>query len=390
MRSGQYKLNGGGGSRGGDEVTLGHFKSSSSDLLSDFPHLNSLVVTANRINNTSTGSFNSKSKKHISEKTTDVRKIVKEIEEAESNDQIDQKNAIESSTGARQAFNRVEQKVRSLLQQGEAKIRAEVTSSNQSPVSSPVSSDGGWQYGHVVTVPRRPKNSIALSQSALDTASCLSASSGYSSTSSSSYGSFKSSGSMCSTLPRHHEHNSYQSSKVPLSQSRALILVDNPLYDVTPAYSRSSIINPIYDTPQLSALTRSSYRTLSTSEGSKLALLDENQALHDPVARRCRDYFERRLANSESLCKRWSVCSNDSGADSGETETPPTSLSNSDPPSIDSSTSSNESTASINSGSVKKTPLDRKMEFLRKEIVSTLFYLFVVFKFLHYLHGNVP
>lgn len=430
MRSGQYKLAGAGSRGTSNDVTLGHFRSSQSDLATsespfgEFPHMNSLVVT-----------------KH---KLLDSRPINKSCENL-------------NSSGARCAVTRVEQRVKSFLQRGESRLR-------QGEAAAP---EGVWQYGHVVTLPRRPKLSLALSHSALhhlsaDTASCLSASSGYSS-SSSSYGSFKSStSSSCSTLPRKKSHSESGTG----SYTRSCTLVDNPMYDITPAtgprnYSRNkspkrrrsptprhepsydvspdtvsynlregscqrqgslsthdSIIYDVipsgdpnsryresqaqghenlYDLARPSRLTPDSgtHGGLDSLEESALDSLDcsspQNGALEDDivkeedqVAKKCREYFERRLKNSETLKKRWSMCSSDSGADSGDNDmTPPGLPASAGPPSITSNTSTTSTTtiasntttshssgATQTAASSKKTPIDQKMEFLRKEIVS--------------------
>ncbi|XP_069177320.1 uncharacterized protein [Procambarus clarkii] len=438
MRSGQYKL-AGAGSRGAESrvTVVGHFRSSQSDLpppdafVGDFPHMNSLLVTKNKL--------------------SDSRPFNKSCE-----------NLSTSGGGARGAVMRVEQRVKSLLQRGESRLR-------HSDEGAPV--EDVWQYGHIVTLPRRPRLSLALSHSALhhlssDTASCLSGSSGYSSSSSSSYGSFKSStSSSCSTLPRKKSRR--ESSAIPRGGdlppplTRSCTLVDNPMYDVTPAtdprnFSRNkspkrrgspppsneplydltpdsdpynldlcearqgspSTHDPIYDvipggdphspcreslpqchnnqlydltrpsrllTPDsgthggLDSLEESALDSLDCSDPQNGMLDDEFFEEEDQVAKECREYFERRLKNSETLKKRWSMCSSDSGADPGDNDVSATSIPTSAHPlSIASNTSSipddsntsHSSSATQDTASPKKTPLDQKMEFLRKEIVS--------------------
>ncbi|KAK7071352.1 hypothetical protein SK128_011969 [Halocaridina rubra] len=494
MRSGQYKLSGSAGSKGtvgNDGAVAGQFRSNQMEVpLSDspipeFPHMNSLVVTINKM--------------------SESRPLNK---------------SCENLSGPRSAVTRVEQRVKSFLQRGEARLR-------QEDLASPPQAEDGWQYGHVVTLPRRPRLSLALSHSALnhfatsDTASCLSASSGYSSSSSSSYGSFKSSASSnCSTLPRKKKSGGDEHIISPAS-ARSCTFVDNPMYDITPGTDprtyritnslkrrgspspghdpiydftpatdprnynlkshrrRSASVprhEPVYDAtqeadiqhfnkptrrgsapvneplydltpdsdPRLTSFRQSSpnlrntdpiYDTIPGSgsyssyrhsptqspehlydiarpsrlltpdsgthggldslEESALDSLDcsehqteitENDDVReDLVAKECREYFEKRLKNSETLKKRWSMCSTDSGADSGDTEMSPSSASaSSTEPSSSSSVISSHSSSSkeASSGSTtsseqlekpssaKKTPLDQKMAFLRKEIWS--------------------
>ncbi|XP_042239333.1 uncharacterized protein DDB_G0271670-like [Homarus americanus] len=441
MRSGQYKLVGA-GLRGTDsQVTVGHFRSSQSDLLptespvGDFPHMNSLVVTKSKL--------------------SDSRSLNKSCEN------------LSSTGGTRSAVTRVEQRVKSLLQRGDSRPR------NGHDAAPAATAEDVWQYGHVVTLPRRPRLSLALSHSALhhlssDTASCISASSGYSSSSSSSYGSFKSStSSSCSTLPRKKSRSECggmsSEGDMPPPLTRSCTLVDNPMYDVTPAtdprtFNRNkspkrrsspsprhepiydltpdsdpysldtcdrrrrspSTHDPIYDvipggdpnssyhresrsqghdnhlydlvrpsrllTPDsgthggLDSLEESALDSLDCSDPQNGMLEDEMVKEEDQVAKECREYFERRLKNSETLKKRWSMCSSDSGADSGDSDLSPTSHLTAGPPSIASNTSSTSTASNTSShtssttqvnASTKKTPLDQKMEFLRKEIVST-------------------
>ncbi|XP_045610964.2 serine-rich adhesin for platelets [Procambarus clarkii] len=457
MRSGQYKL-AGAGSRGAESrvTVVGHFRSSQSDLpppdafVGDFPHMNSLLVTKNKL--------------------SDSRPFNKSCE-----------NLSTSGGGARGAVMRVEQRVKSLLQRGESRLR-------HSDEGAPV--EDVWQYGHIVTLPRRPRLSLALSHSALhhlssDTASCLSGSSGYSSSSSSSYGSFKSStSSSCSTLPRKKSRR--ESSAIPSGGdlppplTRSCTLVDNPMYDVTPAtnprnFSRNkspkrrgspppsneplydltpdsdpynldlcearqgspSTHDPIYDvipggdphspcreslpqchnnqlydltrpsrllTPDsgthggLDSLEESALDSLDCSDPQNGMLDDEFFEEEDQVAKECREYFERRLKNSETLKKRWSMCSSDSGADPGDNDVSATSIPTSAHPlSIASNTSSipddsntsHSSSATQDTASPKKTPLDQKMEFLRKEIASLMNQDNALFRQLLTLHDSI-
>ncbi|XP_050685806.1 uncharacterized protein LOC126980216 [Eriocheir sinensis] len=379
MRSGQYKLTGAGTRGVTPDVTLGQFRSSHCDLpspSSEFPHLNSLVVTKSKL--------------------TDGRPN-KSCE-----------NLSLGGGSARSAVTRVEQRVKNLLQRGESRLR-------QHPQGAATAEDV-WQYGHVVTLPRRPRLSLALSHSALnhitsDTASCLSASSGYSSSSSSNYGSFKSNtSSSCSTLPRHRPGQP-PSSPHP---TRPVTLVDNPMYDVTPSSSLprprspppsppqhiydvtpdsdydacrnvSPQDDPLYDTiPAHYHLTAPPERLLTPDSGTHGGLdsLEESapnslecvepRGTEDQVARQCREYFERRLKNSETLKKRWSMCSSDSGADSGDSDVSPHGTLAQAGQALQKSSQrvpseSQDAAAAATSG---KTPLDHKMEFLRKEIVS--------------------
>lgn len=439
MRSGQYKLAGAGSRATTSDVTLGHFRSSQSDLAPsescEFPHMNSLVVT-----------------KH---KLLDSRPMNKSCENL-------------SSSGARSAVTRVEQRVKSFLQRGESRLR-------QGEAAAP---EGVWQYGHVVTLPRRPKLSLALSHSALhhlssaDTASCLSGSSGYSSSSSSSYGSFKSStSSSCSTLPRKKSHSvsgtGVGEGHSHLSLARSCTLVDNPMYDVTPAtdpssykshkriHSPSSRLESNYVTPDtdsyslrdsscqrqiclsphdsvyevipngdsnspyggsqaqghenlydlagpsrltpdsgthggLDSLEESALDSLDCSDPRNGVIEDDTVKEEDQVAKKCREYFERRLKNSETLKKRWSMCSSDSGADSGDSDVSPSSLPTSaSPPSITSHTSQPSTVATQVGASSKKTPIDQKMEFLRKEIASLMSQDNALFRQLLTLHESI-
>ena len=375
MRSGQYKLTGAGTRGVIPDVTLGQFRSSQCDLPSpsEFPHLNSLVITKSKL--------------------ADGRSVNKSCE-----------NLSVAGGGARGAVTRVEQRVKNLLQRGESRLRQHSQGA--------ATAEDVWQYGHVVTLPRRPRLSLALSHSALnhitsDTASCLSASSGYSSSSSSNYGSFKSNtSSSCSTLPRHRPGQ--PPSPHP---TRPVTLVDNPMYDVTPSslprprspppppphhiydvtpdsdydgcQDAATQDDPLYDTIP-AHLTAPPARLLTPDSGTHGGLdsLEESapnslecgelQDAEDQVARQCREYFERRLKNSENLKKRWSMCSSDSGADSGDSDSSPLSLLPSAIPSPPKSSSrvSNDSQDSAAAGTSGKTALDHKMEFLRKEIVS--------------------
>lgn len=377
MRSGQYKLTGAGTRGVTPDVTLGQFRSSHCDLpspSSEFPHLNSLVVTKSKL--------------------TDGRPN-KSCE-----------NLSLGGGGARNAVTRVEQRVKNLLQRGESRLRQHSQGA--------ATAEDVWQYGHVVTLPRRPRLSLALSHSALnhitsDTASCLSASSGYSSSSSSNYGSFKSNtSSSCSTLPRHRPGQ--PPSPHP---TRPVTLVDNPMYDVTPSSSlprprspppsppehiydvtpdsdydacrdAAPQDDPLYDTiPAHYHLTAPPERLLTPDSGTHGGLdsLEESapnslecieqRAAEDQVARQCREYFERRLKNSETLKKRWSMCSSDSGADSGDSDASPHGTQSQMGPVPEKSSHSVPSSAQDAAAATPgKTPLDHKMEFLRKEIVS--------------------
>ncbi|XP_053657238.1 serine-rich adhesin for platelets [Cherax quadricarinatus] len=461
MRSGQYKLAGASSKGTGGEVTVvGHFRSNSESPVGDFPHMNSLVYTKNKL--------------------SDSRGINKSCEN------------LSSSGSARSAVTRVEQRVKSLLQRGESRLRHTEDATRTEDV---------WQYGHVVTLPRRPRLSLALSHSALqhlssDTASCLSGSSGYSSSSSSSYGSFKSStSSSCSTLPRKKSRSECLVSEgdLPPPLTRSCTLVDNPMYDVMPATdprnfnnkplkrrgstrheplydltpdsdpynvencqerrSSPSTDDPIYDvipggdthsscreslphghnnqiydlprpsrllTPDsgthggLDSLEESALDSLDCSDPQNAMLENEIVQEEDKVAKECREYFERRLKNSETLKKRWSMCSTDSGADSGDSDVAPTSLqtsgnpssiasntsstsdvsstshnaSNTSPSDASNTTSHSSSTPQVNRSS-KKTPLDQKMEFLRKEIASLMKQDNALFRQLLTLHDSI-
>ncbi|XP_045125596.1 uncharacterized protein LOC123512946 isoform X2 [Portunus trituberculatus] len=409
MRSGQYKLTGAGTRGVIPDVTLGQFRSSQCDLpspSSEFPHLNSLVVTKSKL--------------------ADGRPVNKSCE-----------NLSVTGGGARGAVTRVEQRVKNLLQRGESRLR-------QQHSQGAATAEDVWQYGHVVTLPRRPRLSLALSHSALnhitsDTASCLSASSGYSSSSSSNYGSFKSNtSSSCSTLPRHKPGQ--PPSPHP---SRPVTLVGNPMYDMTPSVLKrprspppspphhiydvtpdsdydacqdtATRDDPLYDTIP-AHLTAPPARLLTPDSGTHGGLdsLEESApnslecgevlAAEDQVARQCREYFERRLKNSENLKKRWSMCSSDSGADSGDSDSSPQgmmlspdpSLSLSPAPTQSSSRVSNDSqdaaaaaAAAAAAGTSGKTALDHKMEFLRKEIASLMSQDNALFRQLLTLHDSI-
>ncbi|XP_063871606.1 uncharacterized protein LOC135106489 [Scylla paramamosain] len=169
------------------------------------------------------------------------------------------------------------------------------------------------------------------------------------------------------------------------------------IYDVTPdsdydaCQDAATRNDPLYDTIP-AHLTAPPARLLTPDSGTHGGLdsLEESapnslecgelRAAEDQVARQCREYFERRLKNSENLKKRWSMCSSDSGADSGDSDSSPQGMMLSpDPnpipaPSQSSSRVSNDSqdaaAASAAAGTSGKTALDHKMEFLRKEIVS--------------------
>lgn len=408
MRSGQYKLTGAGTRGVIPDVTLGQFRSSQCDLpspSSEFPHLNSLVVTKSKL--------------------ADGRPVNKSCENL----------SVTGGGGARGAVIRVEQRVKNLLQRGESRLRQQSQGA--------ATAEDVWQYGHVVTLPRRPRLSLALSHSALnhitsDTASCLSASSGYSSSSSSNYGSFKSNtSSSCSTLPRH------KPGQPPSPRpARPVTLVDNPMYDMTPSVLKrprspppspphhiydvtpdsdydacrdsAARDDPLYDTIP-AHLTAPPARLLTPDSGTHGGLdsLEESApnslecgevlAAEDHVARQCREYFERRLKNSENLKKRWSMCSSDSGADSGDSDSSPQGMMLSPDPSTpcpapthSSSRVSNDSqvaaaaTAAVAAGGTSgKTALDHKMEFLRKEIASLMSQDNALFRQLLTLHDSI-
>lgn len=489
MRSGQYKLSGTAVRVSHDDV-MGQFRSTREELppaespVGDFPHMNSLVLTMNKI--------------------------------SEPRPPRGLNKGSESVSGARCSGTKVEKRVKNLLQKG--------GSLRQEP---PTAAKDTWQYGHVVTLPRRPRLALPLSHSthdlvsSSDTASCLSASSGYSSSSSSSYGSFKSgTSSNCSTMPRKKclSECSRREDGSPHTPTRSCTLIDNPMYDLTPGsarggplasshdprparrvsgsepridelhrrgdpdmffgvsrcrgspspkpdqeydaapdgsrassrrYSRrrsSSVprpdpahdhfsvaddsghrhrlrsgskrpsplpADPIYDvipgevpsprrrfsyesnfyeTAQPSRLDSSHAGSHMGSQGALDSLgesgLDSFEFPRagqgdDQVARECREYFQRRLKNSETLRKRWSTCSADSGADSADSEVSPSSSSSQDPTPQHASgspdvTSAQDAAAgaaptegSRAAAASKKTQLDCKMQFLRKEIVST-------------------
>lgn len=485
MRSGQYKLSGTAVRVSHDDV-MGQFRSTREELppaespVGDFPHMNSLVLTMNKIS-----------------EPRPPRGLTK---------------SSESVGGARCSGTKVEKRVKNILQKG--------GSLRQEP---PTAAKDTWQYGHVVTLPRRPRLALPLSHSthdlvsSSDTASCLSASSGYSSSSSSSYGSFKSgTSSNCSTMPRKKciSECSRGEDGSPHTPTRSCTLIDNPMYDLTPGsaprggplasshdtrparrvsgsephidelhrrgdpdilfgasrcrgspspkpepeydaaprrYSRrrsSSVprpdpahdhfsvsddsghrhrlrggarrrsplpADPIYDvipgevpSPRRRLSYESNFyetaqptRLASSHAGSHMGSQGALDSLgesgldsfefpragqgDDQVARECREYFQRRLKNSETLRKRWSTCSADSGADSADSEVSPSSSSSSsqDPapqhpsgsPDVTSAQDAAAEAAPTEgnraSAASKKTPLDCKMQFLRKEIVST-------------------
>ncbi|XP_047481541.1 flocculation protein FLO11-like isoform X2 [Penaeus chinensis] len=490
MRSGQYKLSGTAVRVSHDDV-MGQFRSTREELppaespVGDFPHMNSLVLTMNKI--------------------------------SEPRPPRGLNKSSESVSGARCSGTKVEKRVKNLLQKG--------GSLRQEP---PTAAKDTWQYGHVVTLPRRPRLALPLSHSthdlvsSSDTASCLSASSGYSSSSSSSYGSFKSgTSSNCSTMPRKKclSECSRGEDGSPHTPTRSCTLIDNPMYDLTPGsarggplasshdprparrvsgsepridelhrrgdpdmffgvsrcrgspspkpdpeydaaldgsrassrrYSRrrsSSVprpdpahdhfsvaddlghrhrlrsgskrrsplpADPIYDvipgevpsprrrfsyesnfyeTAQPSRLASSHAGSHMGSQGaldslgeSGLDSLEFPRAGQgdDQVARECREYFQRRLKNSETLRKRWSTCSADSGADSADSEVSPSSSSSQDPapqhasgsPDVtsaqDAASGAAPAEGSRAAAASKKTPLDCKMQFLRKEIASLI------------------
>ncbi|XP_076048454.1 uncharacterized protein LOC143029609 [Oratosquilla oratoria] len=490
MRSGQYKVNGGSSKTlSGTSSIPGQFRgnlehedppppSSSpthpdASSLGDFPHLNSLVIAMNKMADKGDGSgvgvgVGAAKLLLRGNSTTRLRGLNKSCENLYSERRLRESRV-----------SRVEQKVKSFLMRGDSRAKASLSSPTRGEgASSEVAAPYEWQYGHVVTLPRRPKLGLSFSHTTLstlpasDTMSCLSASSGYSSSSSSSYSSFKSSSSNCSTLPRKKtssESSNGSSRDSPPVTSRVSTVVDNPMYDVSPGTSSSSpsssipptmptpmsvapaLENPLYDMtpnsnqrllmPQAGTLGSNSMDSLqpdslelvspspsssSSTSSTAAAILSESiseiikfegvdeeeeeakEDTEDLVAERCREYFERRLKNSETLKKRWSVCSSDSGADSGDSDGVPSLLGHADtmvePSSIVSSTlatftttttttaittTAATATSSSSSGPLKKMPLDEKMEFLRKEIASLMNQDNALFKQLLTLHDSI-
>lgn len=207
------------------------------------------------------------------------------------------------STLSKGTVNRVEQKVRSLLR-GDSKRRGETLYMSYGDLIDGNTRADVWQAGKIVTMNRKSRLTGAHSHSALhtlsgssDTASCLSASSGYSSSSSSSYGSFKSSASVSSTLPRNP--NSTAGSQSPNEDNCRPLFVDNPLYDITPATA-----NCFPDISRSSGVESLTSGEFSAGEGPISFL---SSSFEDPLAKQCKEYFERRLQNSESLRRKWSL-----------------------------------------------------------------------------------
>ncbi|CAL4122775.1 unnamed protein product, partial [Meganyctiphanes norvegica] len=468
MRSGQYKVSGVGSRSTGTDAVINQFRTTHQELGdtnsgSDYPHMNSLVLTMNKMADNRRmrhGPIKSVDTKNTQNDLPDGNELQYDPEDTnemdnESSETSDIINKIanlrpsqkkilekhlnkscENLISPRTAVTKVEQRVKHLLQRGESSRCGESSRYNQDEANDHLEdSPEAWQYGHLVTLPRRQRRSIVSSNYSLnDTASYVSGSSGYSSSSSSSYGSFKSSSSASSTLIRKKSISESLSESCcgrgeispPLQSQPYSTLIDNPMYNITsklsshPYETPSTISNcdypgspsslystvpenddhdeHIYDIPNneieepITSRRNISLNCLEESgldmEGSDFDDIHSMDDLHsseeDPVARECREYFERRLEHSKNLKKRWSMCSSDSGAETAEHDDPHPSLShhsvsamvnkfenaanftnehsiNNPQPSLTS-----ENFTSIDS--CKKTPLDEKMDFLRKEI----------------------
>ncbi|CAL4064433.1 unnamed protein product [Meganyctiphanes norvegica] len=462
MRSGQYKMSGVGSRTSGAEVTINQFKPMKHEFEEATPASKSSKARVH-VSSSDGSDLKSPSKKYqiYSEKTHGLILEAVEPRSSPSRKVSSQRKSLskalnkscENLISPMNAVNRVEQKVKNLLHRGDTKNKQDDKDHSEK-------ADDSWQYGHLITLPRRNRRSLALSNSTVssfsDTASYVSGSSGYSSSSSSScYGSFKSSSSASSTLQSRKsitESISDRSISQCSNETRETLvqphstLVDNPMYDITPAMARlygtpstvahcdypgstSSIsskqnvdhVNPIYDIPQdvknqmentdktdvLSCLEESGLGMECSDSDDQDDMEDIKITQEDPVARECRQYFEQRLKNSKQLKKRWSLSSEDSGADSGDNESILTlkvkspeasempvqykiSESNDVDASVDNFGSQpHGSTSESSSDSCSKSPFDLKMDFLRKEIAGLMKQDNALFRQLLTLHDSI-
>ncbi|CAL4161604.1 unnamed protein product, partial [Meganyctiphanes norvegica] len=343
LRSGQYRLSMGslsGGTQHSNDVVNGQFKSNMTEF-SKFDPLNrnasffqsnkdirrtksgintapdardwqggSVLLHKSGSTNTLHDFHNNFETMHRPRKFSDVTELKRKMSNSKQNTKrLIEKHlhqSCESLINPRGAVNRVEQRVKSLLQRStDSKQSQELQSQPNQPYPD------SWQYGHLITLPRRSRRSLALSNSNLnsfsDTASCLSASSGYSSTSSSSsnYDSFKSFSSFTSSGHKHSNIPEGMQSLVemntPPSEYQAkCTVVDNPLYDIL----GGQLELPNETSPKGNFRRHVSLNSLEEL-GLELEATNPKSITEDPIARRCREYFEQRLKNSENIKSGW-------------------------------------------------------------------------------------